>query len=955
MANPIDITVTQQALKEMDTLLAKAVSVREGFLLLGQSILDTSKNASKINTPSGLGNNTAINSQINADIKKQAVELEKLHTTIAKKAETSRLAEIRLQQAREKSFDSFERNANKEISLNKKNETAYQRIQNSVNLLTKTYQDLAIRKQLGSTLTTKEEAQLVSLTTRISTYQKALLATDATIGKNQRNVGNYATGYNALGNSINQLSREAPAFANSVNTGFMALSNNIPALFDALGGIRDQNKALAAEGKPTVGVLKQLAGALFSWQTLLSVGVTLLTLYGGRMIEFIGNSLRATNTVSSLAENQQLLNDSLKESSGSYAEQKVNIDVLYKSATDLNRSYKDRKRDVDELQQLYPSYFANLSDEAIMTGLAKDQYLLLSNAIVTVAKARASEEILQKRESERLIIEQEQIDVTMKKYAELAKAKGTTTYVAGGGSVAGAGTSSVSETADQQRTRLRREIQTLREESVTQRNAWAKEDAFFIAKIAEGNVIEQTLKPAEAAKKVSNKIEEDRLKDIANAKKKELELQLANIDLLLNNDDLYYSDRLTALDADFIKRTEIAKLDYDEEFRLSKGSQDKEKTALINFQLEKIKLIEDYTKQKSTLEALDLDPITRMTTATGIDPLKELAKSGESASKSLEIVGKRAEEAQKRILQLKIETTNWLNSFSSEFLQNSGMDSLQTFFDGTFEKLLGGAETSQEKFAVYFNAIAESAQQAFNLIAGYSQANFDNERKRIEDQQELAISYAGGSSEAIAKINNDAEKRKIEITNRENKAKQKQAIFNIAIDTAQGIVSALASTPPNIPLSIAIAAIGALQIGLVASQKVPQYFDGTDNHTGGAMIVNDGKGSNYKEKVVLPSGQFILPQGRNVLMNAPKGTKVLTHEQQLQEMMQDNGISMSRNINQNNGMTANEMDFILGKHFSNIKTHNTTFDKRGFHSYVQNGNSRTILTSNRVSGSGISV
>jgi hypothetical protein len=32
----------------------------------------------------------------------------------------------------------------------------------------------------------------------------------------------------------------------------------------------------------------------------------------------------------------------------------------------------------------------------------------------------------------------------------------------------------------------------------------------------------------------------------------------------------------------------------------------------------------------------------------------------------------------------------------------------------------------------------------------------------------------------------------------------------------------------------------------------------------------------------------IIPQGRNVLMDAQKGTKVLTHEQQLFEMMQGN-------------------------------------------------------------------
>ena len=900
MANPIDLIVTQDALKQVDSLISKVKLAREGLLELGDSALGSSKSISKIYTPSGLTNNSTANAQINAEIKKQNAEIEKLHATIAKKAEQSRLAEIRLQQAREKAFDSFERNAKKEEALNRKNETAYQRIQNSVNVLTKTYQDLAIRKQLGSTLTEKEEKQLVSLTGRISTYQKALLATDAQIGKNQRNVGNYASGYNALGNSINQLSREAPAFANSVNTGFMALSNNFPALFDAINGIRDKNKMLVAEGKPTVSVLKSIAGAIFSWQTLLSVGVTLLTLYGGKLVEFIGNAMKGKQAVQSLAENQKQLNDTLKESSGSYAEQKVNIDVLYKSATDLNRSYKDRKRDVDELQQLYPFYFKNLSDEAIMTGQAKAQYDLLSQAIVTVAKARASEEILQKRESERLVIEQEQIDKTMQKYKELANAKGTTTYVAGGGSVAGAGTSSVQETASQQKERIRREIQELRNEQVQQRETWAKEDSFFIKKIAEGNVIEQTLAPA--------------VKTTTKAKKEKIEVT-----------------KLEALSTLELVKTQETAL---EKLKMLKK-------ALEQTRDETSKNSTEFQEFETTIKAVNesIDFLTK-----GIQPIKLDIKTP-------------FVDAKQPIDDLKKSTDNWLNSFSSEFLQNSGMGSLETFFDGTFSKLLEGAETAEEKFAVYFNAIAESAQEAFNLIAGYSQANFDAEKKRIEDQQAIAISYAGGSAVAIAKINEDAEKRKNAIANRENKAKQKQAIFNIAIDTAQAIIATLAKTPApaGIPFALAVGALGALQIGMVASQKIPQYFDGTDNHKGGLMIVNDGKGSNYQEKVILPNGKEIMPQGRNVLMDAPSGTKVLTHEQQFFEMMQSKGIDMSVNFNKSNGMTAKQMDAVLEKHFSNIKTHNTTFDKNGFKSYIQNGNSRTIMNQNRVSGSGISV
>lgn len=60
--------------------------------------------------------------------------------------------------------------------------------------------------------------------------------------------------------------------------------------------------------------------------------------------------------------------------------------------------------------------------------------------------------------------------------------------------------------------------------------------------------------------------------------------------------------------------------------------------------------------------------------------------------------------------------------------------------------------------------------------------------------------------------------------------------------------------------------------------KVPQYAKGTPNggHPGGPMMVNDGRGA---EAVIAPNGQAFIPRGRNVVLNAPKGTHVLTAEE----------------------------------------------------------------------------
>jgi len=244
-----------------------------------------------------------------ADLAKKAIADEKASQKAIQATTKQQLAEEKQAFARRQAFD---KNEVKLAQQTAKELSAYQRIQASVNLLTKTYNDLAIRKELGNTLSKNEEKQLTTLSSRINMYQKALLTVDSQIGKNQRNVGNYASGFNSLGNSINQLTREAPAFANSMNTGFMALSNNFPALFDAINGIRDKNKMLIEEGKPTVSVLKSIAGAVFSWQSLLSVGVTLLTIYGAKLIDYAFNTDEAKKSVEGLNRAYERNDDLMK-------------------------------------------------------------------------------------------------------------------------------------------------------------------------------------------------------------------------------------------------------------------------------------------------------------------------------------------------------------------------------------------------------------------------------------------------------------------------------------------------------------------------------------------------------------------------------------------------------------------------------------------------------------------
>lgn len=54
-----------------------------------------------------------------------------------------------------------------------------------------------------------------------------------------------------------------------------------------------------------------------------------------------------------------------------------------------------------------------------------------------------------------------------------------------------------------------------------------------------------------------------------------------------------------------------------------------------------------------------------------------------------------------------------------------------------------------------------------------------------------------------------------------------------------------------------------------------RHADGTNYHEGGPAMVNDQRNAVYKEMVTLPDGSSFIPDGRDVVLNLPRGSKVL--------------------------------------------------------------------------------
>ena len=236
------------------------------------------------------------------------------------------------------------------------------------------------------------QKQIQSLNTEISAAEQAT-------GRYQRNVGNYASAWNGLGVSVQQVARELPSLAIGWNTFFLAISNNLPMLADELKKASAEYKAFksaVAAGNNDVAkvapVWKQLISSIFSWQTALVVGITVLSMYGKDIIEWTKNLLGADTAQKRLNESLKEFNNLQRNASEKTLEEISKLNLLYGVSQNIALSIDVRKKAVEKLQQMYPDYLQNLSEEAILAGKANEAYRLLVENIQNIASLKLIED-----------------------------------------------------------------------------------------------------------------------------------------------------------------------------------------------------------------------------------------------------------------------------------------------------------------------------------------------------------------------------------------------------------------------------------------------------------------------------------------------------------------------------------------------------------------------------------
>lgn len=227
-----------------------------------------------------------------------------------------------------------------------------------------------------------------NLISQANSLNNKLKEIDAQFGNYQRNVGNYASSWNGLNVQTHQLLRELPSLTVSFNQFFLAISNNLPMFADELRRASEEFKRMKAEGLTAIPVWKQLLGSIFSWQAALVIGITLLSAYGSEIAKWVGSLFKAEKALDEIISSQDKLRIAQKRAIHDTMEERIQLDLLYKAATDNNRSIIERIAAANELKNISPKLFDNYTKERIMIGDAKDAYKLLTDQIIATAKAK---------------------------------------------------------------------------------------------------------------------------------------------------------------------------------------------------------------------------------------------------------------------------------------------------------------------------------------------------------------------------------------------------------------------------------------------------------------------------------------------------------------------------------------------------------------------------------------
>jgi hypothetical protein len=610
-----------------------------------------------------------------------------------------------------------------------------------------------------------------------------------------------ASGFNGLSNSINQVSRELPAFAFSAQTGFLAISNNIPILIDEITALRKANALLAAQGKATVPVWQSVAGALFSWQTALSVGISLSVLYAKEIGNFITSLFKGKEAIDAAKISLNALNgayksDALKGNVQDLMELRINLGLAskgYISKKGVLKEYNEsigitegKTNDVKVAEQKLIDLTPKLIEAYVYRAAAQK---ILSDSITNLIEVQRNQNELDTAEAEKKKVQAELNALAPTAENEMLK-KSKLIRIA----------------------ELRYVISQTKEKLKVAKDSYDTEYKLAVqfsekASKVLGTGLGDSGKGGGSTEKIRTAFEL-------------LQEQITELKTKIENG--IYTDKNVSKDVALLGKLEQKVKDVQKAFSVLTGED-----AELNFQAA-IKDSEDFLTEVGKQSA---------------DSLKDRrAKEKQSLQDKLtdnkEYYANLREAAGNNQAKLDIidqqEIQGKINVYNEALFAGEDVK----------DKLLA----AEEELRVLRNAIAnkgakeradiekQMAQKSFEIAAGLASQFFDLQSNQLKAESDLEIKNLEEMRDKKIITEEQFKTKSADIKNQAARQQREYDLAQIQINTALAIIKALATAPTilaGIPLAALAAIEGGIQYAFASAQPLPQFAKGTERVTGG--------------------------------------------------------------------------------------------------------------------------
>lgn len=173
----------------------------------------------------------------------------------------------------------------------------------------------------------------------------------------------------------------------------------------------------------------------------------------------------------------------------------------------------------------------------------------------------------------------------------------------------------------------------------------------------------------------------------------------------------------------------------------------------------------------------------------------------------------------------------------------NGQPVMQTWMDN-FDRLGDKVTDFASKWGESFRTLGNLVQQFFDNKAAAIDADYERQQKAINGSR----MSEEAKQAALQRLEDETDKKRKKLARQQAIRDKILGIIQATIATARAVAQSL----PNIPLSIIAGAMGAAQIALIASQKIPALAKGGLAYGPQMAMVGDNPGARVDPEVIAP-------------------------------------------------------------------------------------------------------